>query len=1209
MVRNRATKKKATCYAFQVTALLTIGTLTLLKQASSRPAYFQQAISRSPSLYSQQYLSGHSSRLESGACQSIESAVSWDGRTLFVHGQRIFLWSGEFHPWRLPVVKLWRDILQKIKAAGMNAVSIYVHWGLSHPSPGQLDFGGYRSLDTFLDMAMEEGLWVVLRPGPYINAETSGARISTGGIPHWVTSQSPFHLRTNNSFYLSAWSPYIAHINAVVRKYQVTTRGGGPIIAVQMENEYVDRDDVGYPGKREMMIQLKEAMKSGGIVVPLTINDAYMGANYVRGDGAGDIYGFDSYPQSFDCSHSSVWKPVVPTHRTFHEKTNPDQPLYIPEFQGGAYDPWGPDAPGYASCANLTGAHFQSVFHLNLWAANAKMVNIYMLYGGTSWGHLPFPGVYTSYDYGAAITENRSLSPAKYAELKRQGMFLRGVREFQETNFIREGVIKSDASLEADGTHETGVFATVLRNPGGAEFWIVRHEDSTSSDTTTFHLNVNVTFMNNEIRQTRLLKIPQYAASITLAGRRSKVITSNLLLDDTVPSNPLLDAGATSFLSRLWATGSQWIFPTRILRSHRASKSTPLRSDEPTVLYSTAEIFLTGLSGDNRQIIFLTGDSAEEHEFSIRLRGRPVESANTVHDVTDHVRMKTFRWADDGKETPDGINDAQNGFTVVSVLRGFDGLATIWDSDEQLVIFADTRTVDTYWAPTLEDADANGSTSHQCGLSGVPCDAHQYRNFYSFGTNTTILVGGPDLVRKASYSKARHTLDIFGDVDVGGDGGDIWLSVIGGPRDVKSVRWNGQEVGFAQGGAVRTYVLQSKKSVGRFGRFDPPVLANWKYADSLPEIGVRYDDALWVDATNETTHIPTKPVVGKKVLYGCDYGFCEGIVLWRGHFTATGNETGVRLVVNGGEGGDEFRCLLAGHLGTESLIVAFAASVYINDVFIRTTYGNSTNNRNIIRETDEVYEFPDGCLEVGKDNVVTVVQDNMGIEETWNSWDTDGSRSPRGIRGYQLLPGGDFDSWKVQGKIGGYWNFRDKQRGIFNEGGLFGERHGWHLPPDELSASESDFEQTPWVKRDISEGLPARGRYVQRRQHDVNDTLSIGMHGHAGVGFFRTTFSLKVPKGYDVMMSFEFVDRESLGQPYRALLFVNGWMMGKRVGNLGPQTKFPVHEGILNYDGENAVVVALWAMDAEVPIRTSVRLVTDRVFDGSLSYTTRGITT
>ena len=95
-------------------------------------------------------------------------------------------------------------------------------------------------------------------------------------------------------------------------------------------------------------------------------------------------------------------------------------------------------------------------------------------------------------------------------------------------------------------------------------------------------------------------------------------------------------------------------------------------------------------------------------------------------------------------------------------------------------------------------------------------------------------------------------------------------------------------------------------------------------------------------------------------------------------------------------------------------------------------------------------------------------------------------------------------------------------RGVLNEGGLFGEREGWHLP---------GFDTSSWESRNITDGLP-------------NDA--------AGVGFFVTTFDLRIPSSLDAAISFLFDGGSTATvQPYRAILFVNGWMMGKRVGNLG----------------------------------------------------------
>lgn len=94
-----------------------------------------------------------------------------------------------------------------------------------------------------------------------------------------------------------------------------------------------------------------------------------------------------------------------------------------------------------------------------------------------------------------------------------------------------------------------------------------------------------------------------------------------------------------------------------------------------------------------------------------------------------------------------------------------------------------------------------------------------------------------------------------------------------------------------------------------------------------------------------------------------------------------------------------------------------------------------------------------------------------------------------------------------------YCSFPDKVRGLYNEGGFFGERQGWHLP---------GFDTSSWESRELSEGLPSGG---------------------AGVGFFVTTFDLKIPKGTDTLLSFQYETTND--QPYRSLLFVNGWQFGK----------------------------------------------------------------
>jgi len=118
---------------------------------------------------------------------------------------------------------------------------------------------------------------------------------TAGGIPHWVTSGIAGHLRTNDSSYRKAWTPYIREIARLSRQHQVTN--GGPIIAVQVDNEYSQDPSVGFLGKAEMMRDIQTELRQNGIVVPLTYNDAAPRGNYAKGRGSADIYGLDSYPQ------------------------------------------------------------------------------------------------------------------------------------------------------------------------------------------------------------------------------------------------------------------------------------------------------------------------------------------------------------------------------------------------------------------------------------------------------------------------------------------------------------------------------------------------------------------------------------------------------------------------------------------------------------------------------------------------------------------------------------------------------------------------------------------------------------------------------------------------------------------------------------------------------------------------------------------------
>lgn len=385
--------------------------------------------------------------------------VTYDRYSLKVDGERVFLWTGEFHYFRLPSPDLWRDVLEKMKAAGFNGVSLYFNWSYHSPKPGVYDFTGVRDVDRLLRMVEEAGLYAVVRPGPYINAEVSG-----GGFPAWLKTV-PGRARSFDPGYREAYREWLSHINPIIARHQVTR--GGPVITYNVENEYAVNVS------REYMADLQDQARDAGIDVPITHNQccgaADWTADWANGLGAVQIPGVDDYPQSFDCPNPDTswgaWGNGVTA------RTTDKAPVYAAEYQAGAIDL---NRAGYDKCRELTGPNYMKVFYKsNLIASGATMFGYYMAYGGTNWGWLPQPNdVYTSYDYGAAITEGRQLT-GKYHEFKRQGYFVTSVAPLAKTDPASAPVADSeDIHTEARANPDTGT-----------QFVLVRHPDRRSSGT------------------------------------------------------------------------------------------------------------------------------------------------------------------------------------------------------------------------------------------------------------------------------------------------------------------------------------------------------------------------------------------------------------------------------------------------------------------------------------------------------------------------------------------------------------------------------------------------------------------------------------------------------------------------------------------------------------------------------------------------------
>ena len=431
------------------------------------------------------------------AAAAPEHRVTYDRYSLMLDGRRIVLSAAEFHYFRLPSPDLWKDILEKEKAAGFNAISVYFSWAFHSPAPGKYDFTGVRDVDRLLRTAEEVGLYVIARPGPYINAETSG-----GGFPAWLKTV-PGRARSSDAGYTAAYHDWLAHLNPIIARHQVTR--GGSVVLYNVENEYQVNTDAVY------MQDLQDTARADGIDVPIMTNDCCdagsWSSTWGSGLGAVQIPGVDDYPQSFECQNASTtWGPWG---AGVTERVRDDAPVFAAEYQAGAIDP---NNAGYDACRELTGVPYTKYFQKgNVVLSGATAFNYYMGFGGTNWGWIGQPNdVYTSYDYGAAIDEARQLT-SKYFEYKRQNYFLQAVPPLTKTD-------PSAAPVAA------GLETASRTNPDvGTQFVLVRN-GSTAPVSSTMQWN----------GYTLPLTLPGHDAKILvggfdLGGQRLVASTSELL--------------------------------------------------------------------------------------------------------------------------------------------------------------------------------------------------------------------------------------------------------------------------------------------------------------------------------------------------------------------------------------------------------------------------------------------------------------------------------------------------------------------------------------------------------------------------------------------------------------------------------------------------------------------------------------------------------
>lgn len=308
--------------------------------------------------------------------------------------------SGEMHYPRIPH-QYWRHRLKMMKAMGLNTVATYVFWNLHEPEPGKWDFTGDKNLAEYIKTAGEEGMMVILRPGPYVCAEWE-----FGGYPWWLQNVEGMEIRRDNPEFLKYTKRYIDRLYKEVGDLQVSK--GGPIIMVQAENEFgsyvAQRKDIPLEEHRRYNAKIKQQLADAGFNVPLFTSDGSWLFEGGSTEGA--------LPTANGESNIENLKKVVDQ---YHGGVGP---YMVAEFYPGWLSHWAEPFPqvSASSIARQTEKYLE----------NDVSFNFYMVHGGTNFGftsganydkkHDIQPDL-TSYDYDAPISEAGWVTP-KYDSIR-----------------------------------------------------------------------------------------------------------------------------------------------------------------------------------------------------------------------------------------------------------------------------------------------------------------------------------------------------------------------------------------------------------------------------------------------------------------------------------------------------------------------------------------------------------------------------------------------------------------------------------------------------------------------------------------------------------------------------------------------------------------------------------------------------------------------
>ena len=315
--------------------------------------------------------------------------LTYDNKQFLMDGEPFRIISGAIHYFRIHP-DYWEDRLTKLRACGFNTVETYTCWNLHERREGEFDFSGMLDIGRFIETAEKLGLYVIVRPGPYICSEWE-----FGGLPSWLLRYPGMGLRCNDPVYLEKVTPYYRELLVRIRPH-LSTNGGG-VIMMQVENEYGS-----YGDDSEYIRRVAAIYRENGIDCQLFTSDGT--ALWMLSGG--------TVPELLAVANFGSG---VPKRAAEMRAFRPDQPFMCGEFWCGWFDHWYEEH--HTRTPEEVSSMVQEFFDVD------GSFNFYMFHGGTNFGFLnganhtgtQYQPTITSYDYCAPLSEAGDMTETYYA--------------------------------------------------------------------------------------------------------------------------------------------------------------------------------------------------------------------------------------------------------------------------------------------------------------------------------------------------------------------------------------------------------------------------------------------------------------------------------------------------------------------------------------------------------------------------------------------------------------------------------------------------------------------------------------------------------------------------------------------------------------------------------------------------------------------------